>query len=70
MSVEEMVMRLPRIEKIRLMESLWADLSTHGDEMDSPSWHEGLLQQTEQRLAAGKEVAVDWEVAKRRIRGA
>lgn len=64
-----MVMRLPRIEKIRLMESLWADLSTHGDEMESPAWHEGLLRVTEERFAAGQEEAVDWEVAKRQIRG-
>ncbi len=62
-------MQLPRIEKIRLMESLWADLSTHGDEMDSPAWHEGLLRQTEQRFSSGQEEAVDWDVAKSRIRG-
>ncbi len=68
MSVQELVMQLPRIEKIRLMESLWTDLSGHGEEIDSPQWHEGLLRQTEQRVAAGEEEAVDWDEAKKRIR--
>ena len=70
MSVEELVMQLPRIEKIRLMESLWTDLSGPGEEIDSPPWHEGFLRQTEQRVATGEEKAVDWDAAKRRIRRA
>jgi hypothetical protein len=69
MSVQELVMQLPRIEKIRLMESLWTDLSGHGEEIDSPQWHEGLLRQTEQRVAEGVEESLDWDEAKRRIRG-
>jgi len=68
MSVEEMVMRLPRIEKIRLMESLWTALCHEEEEIDSPSWHEAVLRQTEQRVAAGEEQVVDWDEAKRRIR--
>ena len=63
-----MVLQLPRIEKIRLMESLWTALSQQGEEIDSPQWHEVVLRQTEQRVAVGKEEAVDWDDAKRRIR--
>ena len=70
MSVEDLVMKLPRLEKLRLMESLWADLTQPDDELvDSPSWHESVLRETEQRLAAGQEEMLDWDEAKRRIRG-
>ena len=70
MRVEELVMKLPRLEKLRLMESLWADLTQPDDELvDSPSWHESVLRETEQRLAAGQEEMLDWDEAKRRIRG-
>jgi hypothetical protein len=67
-SVEELVMRLPRLEKLRLMESLWADLSRTGDEVESPAWHEVVLRETEQRLASGEEEVIDWKEAKLRLR--
>jgi hypothetical protein len=68
MSVEELVMRLPRLEKLRLMESLWTDLSRTGAEFESPAWHEVVLRETEQRLASGEEEMIDWEEAKLRLR--
>ena len=67
MSVEEIVMSMPRIDKIRLMESLWTSLSSE-EELDSPAWHEATLKETEQRYAAGNEEIVDWNEAKLRIR--
>ncbi len=62
-----MVMGMPRIDKIRLMKSLWTSLSSE-EEMDSPPWHEVSLKETEHRYAAGKEEVVDWNDAKLRIR--
>lgn len=67
MSVEEMVMSMPRIDKIRLMESLWTSLSLE-EEIDSPLWHEATLKETEQRYAAGTDELIDWNEAKQRIR--
>ena len=55
-------------EKLRLMEALWTDLSRHADDMELPSWHARALRETEQRLAEGKEVAIDWEAAKIALR--
>ena len=69
MSVKEMVMELPRREKLQLMEALWSDLNQAGEEVDSPVWHEAVLRETERRLAAGEEEVHDWEEAKRRLRG-
>jgi hypothetical protein len=59
-------MTLP--EKLRLMEALWADLSRHAEDMELPVWHAHALRETEQRMAEGKEVAVDWETAKNELR--
>lgn len=68
-SVNELVMQLPRREKLLLMESLWVDLNQAGEEVESPGWHEAVLQETERRLAAGEEEILNWEEAKRRLRG-
>jgi hypothetical protein len=68
-SVKDLVMHLPRQEKLQLMESLWIDLNQAGEEVDSPVWHEAALRETERRLAAGEEELLDWEEAKRRLRG-
>ena len=68
MSVQELAMRLPRVEKLRLMEALWDDLSHEGAEVDSPSWHEAVLRETEQRIASGEETPMEWDAAKRHLR--
>ena len=68
MSVQELALRLPRVEKLRLMEALWDDLSHEGEEVDSPSWHEAVLKETEQRVASGEETPLDWVAAKRHLR--
>ena len=56
-------------EKLRLMEALWTDLSRHADDMELPSCHAQALRETEQRVAEGKEAALDWESAKKELRG-
>lgn len=68
MSVEELVLQLPRLEKLRLMETLWSDLNRGGDELDSPDWHAAALRETEERLLSGEERVLDWDDTKRRIR--
>ena len=56
-------------EKLRLMETLWADLSRHANALELPAWHAQALRETEQRVAEGKEIAIDWETAKKELRG-
>jgi hypothetical protein len=68
-SVNELVMHLPRREKLQLMESLWVDLNQAGEEVESPAWHEAVLRETERSVGAGEEEMLDWEEAKRRLRG-
>jgi hypothetical protein len=67
MSIRE-IQRLPRQEKLRLMETLWAELSRDEAELESPAWHAAALSETSQRLAAGEEQTLDWEQAKAALR--
>jgi hypothetical protein len=36
-------------EKLQAMEALWEDLSREPDRIESPSWHQDLLKETESR---------------------
>ncbi|NLT71658.1 MAG: addiction module protein [Verrucomicrobiaceae bacterium] len=69
MSVEELALGLPRLEKLRLMEALWCDLSRHADTFESPAWHEDALKETEARLADGREAIYDWSEVKKILTG-
>ena len=62
------IQQMPREEKLRLMESLWADLSRDEAELESPGWHATALAETQQRLANGQEQVLDWEQAKADLR--
>ena len=64
----EAVRKLPRAEKLRLMEALWEELSRADSEFESPAWHAKELAETELRLADGKERILDWETAKKKLR--
>jgi hypothetical protein len=64
----EAVRKLPRAEKLRLMETLWEELSRSNTEFESPAWHRNELAETERRLAEGKEQVLDWETAKKKLR--
>ena len=64
----EAIRKLPRSEKLKLMEALWEELSRPETEFESPAWHASELKETEQRLAEGKEQVLDWEAAKKKLR--
>lgn len=59
---------MPRADKLRLMETLWEELSRDESAMESPAWHATALAETEQRLANGQEQVLDWEQAKADLR--
>ena len=60
--------KMSKHEKLQAMEAIWADLSRNDTEVQSPAWHEVALKDTEARVAAGQEQAVDWDTAKRDLR--
>ncbi|MGH8017605.1 MAG: addiction module protein [Opitutaceae bacterium] len=67
MSVADLA-QMSRLEKIKLMEAIWADLTRDDADVQAPAWHQDALRETEQRLAAGKEDVVDWAEAKKELR--
>jgi hypothetical protein len=59
--------KLPSGEKLRITETLWADLAGE-DAFESPVWHEQELKKTEEDFAAGRIEAIHWEGAKKEVR--
>lgn len=51
-------------EKLAAMEALWADLARTPEAIDSPAWHQDVLEERGQRLAEGQSRLTDWETAK------
>lgn len=51
MGVYELVQELPKKEKLQLLNMLLADLDE--DEISSPTWHENILKETEEKYIHG-----------------
>lgn len=68
MNIELPLERMTIAEKIHAMELLWADLSVNAREEVVPTWHQDVLAEREQRLAAGEEKVLDWNEAKQLLR--
>lgn len=60
--------KLPRDEKLKIIETLWGDLAADDDNLESPAWHAEELRKTEAELAAGRVEVLDWEDAKKELR--
>ncbi|HEY5909494.1 MAG TPA: addiction module protein [Verrucomicrobiae bacterium] len=67
MSIAEL-RKLPSAEKLRIIETLWADLARDEDAFESPAWHEEELKKTAADFGAGRIEALDWEDAKNELR--
>lgn len=59
---------LSKAEKLRMMDALWDDLTHDVEPFQSPAWHEGVLKETQQRVANGEVEMLDWEKAKELLR--
>ena len=62
------IKQLIREDKLRMVDALRADLLSEEELLESPTWHKKALQETEKRLADGKERIVDWQTAKKELR--
>jgi hypothetical protein len=62
------IQQMPRREKLKLMETLWLELSRDEAEVESPAWHAEALRETSERVARGEEEVLDWEQAKAQLR--
>ena len=55
-------------EKLRVMETLWDDLTRNEGRFESPKWHGDVLRERAARVKQGKESFMDWETAKKQLR--
>lgn len=55
------------VEKLRVLEALWDDLSRHEEELEPPAWHLELLRERKRQEEAGEATYSDWEEAKERL---
>ena len=67
-ALEKEIENLSKVEKISIMEKIWADLTKEEDSISIPDWHIRELEETEKRIKEGKEHFLDWESAKEAIR--
>ena len=59
--------KMTTAEKLSAMEILWNDLCQHSS-LESPAWHQAVLESREQQRTAGEQPVMDWEAAKVQIR--
>ena len=62
------IQQMSRIEKLQTMEFLWKELSNDDELLNSPSWHNNLLNQTDTDFKNGIEEPIDWITAKQDLR--
>jgi len=62
------IAQLSFTQKLDLMEMLWADMAGDEKNLESPAWHEAVLNDREAALNAGKVTVSSWEEAKERIK--
>ena len=61
------IKKMSRVEKLDLLECLWADLSYNESELESPAWHGNALREGCERRARNEEPVLDWDEAKRML---
>ncbi|MDR3157671.1 MAG: addiction module protein [Zoogloeaceae bacterium] len=59
---------LSRADKLKLMETLWDDLSANAADLASPEWHGEALDAARRAYDAGEAALIDWPQAKRQLR--
>lgn len=60
--------KLPPIEKLKIIETLWNDLASDENHLQSPAWHETELRETERAFRSGHDEPLDWQAAKGELR--
>ena len=67
MSLDISPNELTPAEKLELMERLWVDLSRHPQDVRSPAWHGGVLDERREVVRQGRTTFVAWEEARQRL---
>ena len=67
MSIDDLK-QLSSAEKLKIIETLWADLLAQETHIPSPDWHEDELKRTEESYKSGAIQSIPWSEAKKAIR--
>jgi hypothetical protein len=67
MSVIEL-RKLPPVEKLKIIGTLWSDLVSDEDSFPQLPWHEAELKVIEDKFETGNIEILDWQQAKRELR--
>ena len=59
--------RMSTMEKLRVIEDIWADLACERDDVPFPAWHADILHAREERIANGTSRFLDIEEAKQAV---
>jgi hypothetical protein len=65
---EVLIAQLSRSQKLDLLEILWTDMTGNEKNLESPVWHEDILNAREAALSSRKIFASNWDEAKERIK--
>ena len=57
---------LSQVEKLQLLEQLWAELETSN--LASPAWHGLTLQESQELVKTQQHQFIDWQDAKKQLR--
>lgn len=68
MHVELPLDRMTLVEKLEVMERLWADLSSSDAQLPSPEWHRDVLQERQRLVASGQLKFADFDAALAELR--
>ncbi len=60
--------RYSTLEKLQIMEAVWASLLEETKEVESPRWHKQALDEADKRFADGSEGIHDWADVKNELR--
>jgi putative addiction module component (TIGR02574 family) len=67
MSIDE-IKAMPIDERLRLMEEIWESLSENDQAINSPAWHEAVLDERRKRIASGEATFLTFDQLKERFR--
>jgi hypothetical protein len=68
MSTKVDLQEMTTLDKLRLMEALWQNLSASSSEVISPKWHGEILAERDRLIDSGEETFIDWDIAKKQLR--
>ncbi len=68
MSIAE-IEKMTTSERLRTMEALWDALCHSPSKPDSPSWHEGVLNERRKKIQSGEARFLSLDEARNRLRG-